>query len=233
MLVRCLCIILSSALILAGCGKDFMVKKDTNPVTTTEAPIITRAKTQEAKVYFIHQFKPENGPYKKLGLSKKFTFYEAQQRVAKEGGQWKAFVNNERVIIRNYGVDKKKVRRLYGPGYLEPGYFFICKFLHENEKGERVYKARYIGQCGNEIPDQDLMVIETPVVITERITTIKNVTYRDVDYEPALWAGLAGLLLGLGLGYLFWFGKGATTVIASSGSSAGSIPCPPGMPAPR
>jgi hypothetical protein len=38
-----------------------------------------------------------------------------------------------------------------------------------------------------------------------------------VDYEPALWAGLGGLLVGLGMGYLFWFGKGATTVVAAAG----------------
>ena len=247
-LIRFLCIVLSSALILSGCGrgKDFMVKKDTNPVVykdtnpviTKEKPMMIRTKTKEAKVLFLHRFTAKPEPYKKLGLSKAYTFYAAQERIAKEGGEWKAFVNNERVILRNYGVTKKGGRQLYGPGYLEPGHFFICKLIKEDEKGNRVYRARFIGQCGNEIPDDDLLVLETPVVITERITTIKNavytnkVTYTNVDYEPALWAGLAGLLIGLGLGYLFWFGSGATTVIASTGSNA-AIPCPPGIPAPR
>jgi|GEM_PF-2806783 len=225
-----------------GCGgPDFMVKKDQNPVITQsqpvitkEAPVVTKEKTQEAKVVFLHRFSAGSQPYKKLGLSKGYTFYSAQERIAKEGGQWKAFVNSEKVILRNYGATKKGGRQLYGPGYLEPGHFFLCKLVREDDKGNRIYRARFIGQCGNEIPDDDLMVLETPVVISEKtlITVRSSVTekivYTNVDYEPALWAGLGGLLLGLGLGYLFWFGSGTSTVIASSG-----VPCPPGMPAPR
>jgi len=85
------------------------------------------------------------------------------------------------------------------------------------------------------------MILETPVVVSEKtliiervattekvaitvrvattgtVATTETVVYTDVDYEPALWAGLGGLLLRLGLGYLFWFGKGATTVVAAAG----------------
>lgn len=189
---------------LFGCGKSFLVKKDENPT-------ITREKTKEAKVLFLHRFPPTAQPYKKLGLSKGFTFFAAQERIKNERGEWKAFVNNERVILRNYGVAKNGKRRLYGPGYLEPGHFFLAKFINEDKDGNRIYRARFIGQCGNEIPDDDLMILETPVVITERVV------YRDTDYTPALWTGLLGILLGLGLGYLFWHGA-TGTIAASSGA---------------
>jgi len=231
-----------------------MVKKDQNPVitksepvvtkekpvVTKEKPVITREKIKEAKVLFLHRFPATDKPYKKLSLSKAYTFYAAQERIKKEGGEWKAFVNNERVILRNYGATKKGGRQLYGPGYLEPGHFFVAKFVNEDKDGNRIYRARFIGQCGNEIPDDDLMILETPVVIsektlitervvvTETVATTEKIVYTNVDYEPALWAGLGGLLLGLGLGYLFWFGSGASTVVASSGA-----PCPPGVPAVR
>lgn len=269
LLVRLLCVYLSCALVLMGCGKDFMVKKDENPVTTRsepvitkqapvitkegpvitkeapvitrEAPVITKEKIKEAKVVFLHRFPATDKPYKKLSLNKAYTFYAAQERIKREGGEWKAFVNNERVILRNYGVNTKGHRKLYGPGYLEPGQFFLAKLLKEDADGNRIYRARFIGQCGNEIPDDDLMILETPVVIsektliiervattekvtitekvatTEQVSTTETVVYTDVDYEPALWAGLGGLLVGLGMGYLFWFGKGATTVVAAAG----------------
>ena len=195
-----------------GCGKNFLVKKD-------EKPTITREKTKDAKVLFLHRFPPTQN-YKELDLSKGYTFYSAQERIKKEGGEWKAFVNNERVILRNYGV-KNGQRRLYGPGYLKPGHFFLAKFINEDKDGNRIYRARFIGQCGNEIPDDDLMILETPVVITEKIV------HLDTDYKPALWAGLGGLLLGLGLGYLFWFGTTKTVAV-----STGSV-CSTGGPAIR
>jgi len=69
----------------------------------------------------LHRFPATDKPYKKLSLSKAYTFYAAQERIKREGWEWKAFVNNERVILRNYGVNKKGDRKLYGPGYLEPG----------------------------------------------------------------------------------------------------------------
>ncbi|MBM4313258.1 MAG: hypothetical protein FJ122_04985 [Deltaproteobacteria bacterium] len=92
--VRLLCIYLSCALVLMGCGKDFMVMKDQNPVTTRsvpvitkeapvitreapvitrdapvitrDAPVITKEKIKEAKVVFLHQFPATDKPYKKL-----------------------------------------------------------------------------------------------------------------------------------------------------------------------
>ncbi len=240
LMVRMMCVYLSCALILSGCGPGFMVKKDKNPVitkgtpvVTQDAPVVTREKTKEAKVVFLHRFQPRAEKYKMLGISKGYTVFAAQEKIKAEGGKWKAFVNTERVILRNYGVKNGK-RSLYGPGYLEPGHFFFVKFVNEDKDGNQIYRARFIGQCGNEIPDDDLMVLETPVVIsektliTERSVVTEKVVYTNVDYEPALWAGLGGLLLGLGLGYLFWFGSGVTTVIASSGA-----PCPPGLPAPH
>lgn len=207
--IKLLCLYLSCALILMGCGPNFMVKKDNNPT-------ITREKTKEAKVLFLHRFPPTQ-TYKTLGLSKGYTFFAAQKRIKKERGEWKAFVNNEKVILRNYGVDKKGVRRLYGPGSLEPGHFFLAKFLKEDADGNRIYRARFIGQCGNEIPEDDLMILETPMVITEKIV------YTNTDYKPALWAGLGGLLLGLGMGYLFWHGA-TETIAASSGTCVTSGP---------
>lgn len=236
--IRLLCAYLSCALILMGCSPGFMVKKDKNPVitksepvVTEDEPVVTQTKTQEAKVIFLTRPKPQAEPYKRLGLSKQYTVYSAQERIKKEGGEWKAFVNTERVILRNYGVKKGK-RKLYGPGYLEPGHIFFAKFVNEDTDGNRIYRARFIGQCGNEIPDDDLMILETPIVftkqivITKRIATSEKIVFTDVDYGPALWAGLGGLLLGLGLGYLFWFGA-TETVVASGG-----IPCPPGTPGP-
>ncbi|MDD2753822.1 MAG: hypothetical protein PHT44_04410 [Candidatus Portnoybacteria bacterium] len=195
-----------------GCGKNFLVKKD-------EKPTITREKTKDAKVLFLHRFPPTQ-EYKELGLSKGYTFYSAQKRIKKEVGEWKAFVNTENVVLRNYGAKNGK-RKLYGPGHLKPGHIFFAKFVNEDADGNRIYRARFIGQCGNEIPDDDLMILETPVVITEKIV------HLDTDYKPALWAGLGGLLLGLGLGYLFWFGT-TKTVIASAGSA-----CSTGGPVPR
>ena len=293
---KILCLYLSVALILMGCGPGFMVKQDENPVltkgnpiitygepvvtrdepvitweepvitwdapvTTKDAPVVTREKTQDAKVAFLHRFQPRPEGYKKLGLSKNYTVFSAQERMKKEGGEWKGFINSERVITRNYGVKNGK-RSLYGPGYLDPGYVFFAKFVKEDKDGNRLWRARFIGQCGNEIPEDDLMILETTVVftektsVTERVTNTKQITktkvvvnniktevpkntevtntlvYTNVDYEPALWAGLIGILIGLGLGYLFWFGSGATTVVASNGTVAG-VPCPPGAPAPR
>jgi len=75
------------------------------------------------------------------------------------------------------------------------------------------------------------MILETPVVIsektliTERISTDTTTVYTNVDYKPALWAGLAGLLLGLGLGWLFWF-KTGETIVAAAASSPASQPGP-------
>ena len=280
---KILCLYLSVALILMGCGPGFMVKQDENPVLTKgnpiitygepvitrdepvithdapvvthDAPIITQEKTQEAKVVFLHRFQPRPEGYKKLGLSKAYTVFSAQERMKAEGGEWKGFINNERVITRNYGVKNGK-RSLYGPGYLEPGTIVFAKFTSEDKDGNRLWRARFIGQCGNEIPEDDLMILEMPVVITksinttERIATTERVTnntrtivpkntettntlaYTNVDYRYALVAGILGILIGLGLGYIFWFGSGATTVVASNGTVAG-VPCPPGAPAPR
>lgn len=197
----------------------------------TEEPMVTIEK-KDALVVFAHRFPAREEPYKKLRLSRDYTFYAAQERIAKEGGEWKAFVNNERVILRNYGTVNGQ-RRLYGPGYLEPGHFFICKILNENREGNKIYQARFIGQCGNEIPANDLLVLETPVVITKKITATKSMVYHDIDYKPALWAGLAGLLTGLGMGYLFWFGSGSSTTIAASSGSVAGAPCPSGLPTPR
>lgn len=73
-------------------------------------------------------------------------------------------------------------------------------------------------------------------VTTERYVDTKTVVerYRDVNTQVDIGAvalgALGGLLVGVGLGYLFWFGSGATTII--SGPVAGPIPCPPGGPGP-
>lgn len=235
-----LVVYLSCALTLMGCGKDFLIRKDQNPTITRSepsitrsTPIVTKEKIQSAKVVFIHQFSADGGPYKKLGLSKKYTVYSAQERMKKEGGEWRGFINIERVVLRNYGATKKSGRQIYGPGYLEPGHIFFCQLVREDVNGNRLYRARFIGQCGNEIPGDELMVLEMPVVMGEKtlITESGLVTetwvYNNVDHKWTLLAGIAGILIGLGLGYLFWFVKGATSIVAAAGA-----PCPPGGPGP-
>ena len=61
-------------------------------------------------------------------------------------------------------------------------------------------------------------------LITERYRDVKT----QVDAGAVVLGVIGGLAAGVGLGYLFWFGKGAASaVVCSSGA------CGPGFPAPR
>ena len=202
-----LVVILSCALIFQGCT-GVIVKKAQKPYETTSPKIIS-----EEKVVFISRVPPGEN-LKKIRLSKNYRVYQVEERIKGTPGKWKLFINEERVALRNRGG--KGVNQKIYTGWLEPGHIFAARLEKENDES-RFYKVVFLGRCGNEV--EDLYVLESPriAMITER--------YRDIDYTPAIWTGIGGLLIGLGLGYLFWFGHAATSV--------GSTMCSPSTPAPR
>lgn len=193
--------VLSCALIiLQGCT-GVIVKKGKKPYETTAPKVI-----QEEKVMFISKV-PPGETLKKVRLSKNYRVYQVEERIVSIPGKWKLFINEEKVALRNWG-GKGANRKKY-TGWVEPGHIFAARLIRENDRG-RLYKAEFLGRCGNEV--EDVYVLESPriAMITER--------YRDIDYTPAIWAGIGGLLLG----YFFWFNPSAPPVI-----------CGPGTPAPR
>ena len=196
-------VILSCALIFQGCT-GVIVQRGKIP---TE---IKREKAHEEKVFFVS--KVPSGEYKKAKLSESYKVVQVEKRILATGGKWKLFINDEKVVLRNWG-GKGKNKKLYTV-WLGPGHVFAAKLLKENGDS-RLYKVEFLGRCGNEV--EDLFVLESPriVAITER--------YRDIDWTPAIWTGIAGLLLG----YLFWFSPGG------SASVAGGKACAPGAAAVR
>ena len=199
--------LLSCTLLLNGCT-GILVKRGKVPVETKTE------KVQDGKVLFLS--KVPTGEYKKARLSANYKVSQAEDRMLKSNGNWKLFINDEPVVVRNWGGKGKK-KKLY-TAWVSPGHVFAAKFVNEDKDGNKIYKVEFLGRCGNDV--EDLMVLESPTVykIYER--------YRDIDYTPAIWAFVGGVLVGLGLGYLFWFGKGAT-ILASSGSTpSAATPCP-------
>ena len=197
-----LVVILSCALIFQGCT-GVIVKKAKEPYETTAPKTIS-----EEKILFISRVPPGQALKKiKLKLSKNYRVYQVEERIKGTPGKWKLFINEKRVALRNWG-GKGANRKKY-TGWVGPGHIFAARLVQENADS-RLYKAEFIGRCGNEV--EDLFILESPrlVAITER--------YRDIDYTPAIWAGITGLLLG----YLFWFNPSAPPVV-----------CGPGTPAPR
>ena len=206
---RVLAIILSCVLIFQGCA-GVIVRRAEKPY---ETKVISE---KPEKVLFIS--KVPAGTYPTLRLSRNYKVADMEDRMRKEGGpgQWETVINTEPVLMKTWGR-KGKTLRAY-TGWVQPGHIFPAKLEKENYEG-KLYKVPFMGRCGNSV--DDLWILKSPkiVIIAER--------YRDTDYTPAIWAGVAGLLAGLGLGYLFWFGSGETIV------SAAAEVCSSGGPAPR
>jgi hypothetical protein len=198
MFKKFLCIFLCFNLAYLGGCTGLVVSRDKDGI-----------QIQESQAIFISQ--TPAGEYPKIKLSRNYTVYQVQERIKKDGElkDWALFINTERVVLRNYG-GKGAARKLYGPGYLEPGHIFAAKLVSKSKEG-RLYEVKFIGQCGNDVPAGDLMVLVTPDAWK----------YTDVDYTPAIWTGLAGILIGLGLGYLFWYGHSTHVIYAVAAKCLG------------
>jgi len=175
------------------------------------------------------------GTYKKLKLGGlpnspvKNNTVQKLQNAARRTGQT-IFVNSERLVIDTQGGNGKWYR-----GWVEPGTIFLAE-LQTSPRGIKEYKLTKVGLCWNPVRGVRIRFIPAVLKITERYrdtTTIYGATtverYRDVntlvDYTPAVWAGLIGLVVGGIIGWLI-HPVGTTTTVVSA-------VCPPGSPPAR
>jgi len=161
---------------------------------------------------------------------------------AKKTGQT-IFVNQEPLVLDSQGGNGKWYR-----GIIDPGHVFLTKLTQDPKTGIREYQLERAGICWNPVKGIKIRVMPVMVKITERYldrqveryrdreTSATIERYRDIDYTPAIWAGLAGVALGY-----FIAPSGSVTKVFSSSSSKTIIhnpvkscpTCGPGFPAPR
>jgi hypothetical protein len=204
MFKKLLCVFLTINLAFMGGCTGLIVSHDKNP-----------KQIQESQAIFISKIPA--GEYPKIKLTRNYKVADMEDRIRKEGNlkDWAIFINTERIVLRNYG-GKGAERRIYGPGYLEPGYMIAAKHVLTDKNG-KLYEVKFLGRCGNDVPAGEMFVLVSPDVWK----------YTDVDYTPALWTGLAALIAGIIAGHLLWPINNTSTVVISAarcltGAPAGS-----------
>jgi len=234
--------------ILTGCTKGFKEK-----YLLEEKPYDWAfGGFKEREVLFVSDMSP--GGYPLGRFTKRLTVYNADKKMADEGGEWAWFKlkPGQKTATENMGYDKKTKKRKRFPVLLDGDYHLKMSLPAQLIKGRKltesdfrlmegnlrergvtekeirsivkdfkclapyikVYRVRWIGWCGNEIPpDRNLLVFDCPAIV-----------YVHQKYAYKTWvlvaAFLAGLLGGLGLGYLFWH-KTVETAVGASCSSIG------------
>jgi len=126
------------------------------------------------------------------------------QEEAKKTGQT-IFVNKDRLVIETQGGNGKWYK-----GWVEPGTIFLTEFSEDSKTGIKEYKPVRIALCWNPVRGVKIKVYPRTLKVTERYRDTVTITqtekvierYRDIDYTPAIWAGVGGLVVGGVVGYL-------------------------------
>jgi hypothetical protein len=231
--------ILACAFAFQGFGcTGLIVKKAEKPESVVESPpVVTKAdKPYEVKqevlperMELVSEFPP--GIYKKLKLGgrpvspvDKNSVKKLEDEARKTGKT--IFVSQVPIVLETMGGNKKWYR-----GIVEPGHVFLTEMTFDPKTGIKEYQLTKLGICNNPVRGAKVRVMPTTQKIVERyrdtITTKVVERYRDVDYTPAIWTGLAGILLGY-----FIHPAAGTRTLVSGGPCVGGA-CAPGVPLPR
>lgn len=201
-------ILLVCALLFQGCA-GLVVRRATEPSERHEEIVAGR-------VEIISSIPAGN--YKHLRMGSRPVSHVAKNTVKwlqeelRRTGQT-IFINSEPLVIQTLGGNGK-----WYTGWVEPGTIFLAERegTAAETNGVMTFRLVKAGICRNPVRGVSVRVIPATLRIVER--------YRDTDYTPAIWAGLGGLAVGVGAGYLL-FHHAASAAI-------GTI-CPGGMPVAR
>lgn len=229
---KILAIFLSCSLILQGCTGLIVSRGEKpeiseGPIIRSESPYDTSEEWIEGSVEFETDIdQTVEMDYLALKPSSKRTaaVIEAEARA----NNWVYFWNAHPIRVRSEQRGGK-----YKTGIVrEPKTLFLAEMSVDPQTHVIRYKLMKAARCGNRIKGLTVVVHPARLVIRERYLDTRTVTerYRDIDYTPALWAGLGGLLVGGIIGWILHPSAGTTTILSSP---KGPVPCPPGAPVPR
>jgi len=163
---------------------------------------IEKAKPSEVKEEFVPE-KTEiiseipDGTYPMLKLGNRPVSPVSKNTVAKlqdEARQTGQIIvtNKEKMVIETQGGDG-----IWYRGWVEPGIIFLAELKQQNPETEaKEYKLVRIGLCRNPVRGVEIRVFPAKTTITTAVTERYQDVKTKIDYTPALWTGLAGLLIG-------------------------------------
>jgi hypothetical protein len=205
-LKKVLAVIVSCALILQGCT-GVIVKKAEKPTEVTQKVIPPRMVLETSiPAGEYRDLKWGGRPVKAVD---KNTVKWLQEEATETGKT--IFVNRTPLLIETMGGDKKWYR-----GFAPRNTIFLADRQDDPQTGIEEYRLTKLGICRNPVRGTTIKIIPRTVVVTEK--------YRDIDYTPAIWTGLGGLVLGGVIGWLIHPSAPTTTILG------GAPGCPPGMP---
>ncbi len=232
-------LLLVCAFAFQGFGCTGLIVQKGNPVVTTSPAVVKKAdKPYEVKqdmmpekTELVSDFPPGN--YPKLKLGGRPASPVDKNSVKKIEAEAKAtgktlFVNEIPLVLETMGNNKKWYR-----GIVDPGHVFLTDATVDAKTGIKEYRLTKLGICRNPVRGAMVRVTPTTLKTVERyqdVLTEKILEQRtDIDYTPAIWAGLAGVALG----YLIHPGAGTRTVWGGGTAPCTGISCAAGAPALR
>lgn len=176
------------------------------PYRTEEFPPISETKKEfiPEKTEIISTIPPGNYPMLKLGTNpvspiNKNTVAKLQEEARRTG--LVIYENKEKLLIKTQAGDGKWYR-----GGVEPGTIFLSKIYQYPKSGVKEYELIQIPLCRNPVQDAKIRVLPPKIIEKTKVTIVIKERYRDikteVDYTPALWTALGGLLVGGIIGLL-------------------------------
>jgi len=222
-------IILSCAALalLTGCT-GIIVKKAEKPYRVEEVraekPYEVKEELIPQKIELISDFAPGTYPKLKLGSApvsplKKNTVAKLEEEAKRTGRV--IFVNTIPLVLETMSRSKKWYR-----GIVDPGHIFLAEKSLDPKTGVEEYTLSKLGICNNPVRGVKVKISPAMKIVREKYRDTVVERYRDVDYTPAIWAGLAGVAVG----YLIHPAVGTRYVSAGSCASGS---CGAGVPAPR
>lgn len=203
----CYLLVVLLAVVLSGAGcegiyvKDAGTKYAIQPYETKLQPVKVKAKPVETKREFVPEKiqiipKIPAGNYPKLELGKPITVARLQEEIRRTGQT--PYVSKKELCLEVKGDDGKWYRCRAEPGTI---------FLAERSQAARGVKEFTLVKVAlNQKPVRGVVVRELPAVTKvtklyqETVTKPFVERYRDIkktiDFTPALWFGLGGLLIG-------------------------------------
>jgi len=209
---------------------------ETTPISVTKAekPSSVDEKFVGEKVEIISDIPAGNYPKLKLGgtRTKKEMASNTVRKLQEEARRMNQilFVSHQPMVIETQGRNGR-----WYTGWTEPETVFIAeKTLYQN--GIADYRLVRVGECWNPARHVTIRITPAMLIRTERYqdTALYAERYRDIDYTPAIWAFIAGGVLG----YFIAPAGDVTRVYKTvniTKKGGGKVPfCPPGgVPAAR